>query len=245
MKNPQLFLLHFAGGNCYSFQTLLPLLTGFDVVPLELPGRGLRIHETLLKDFELAAQDLYNQVLNKLSTPDFLIYGHSMGAYLALKVATMLEETKKPPVCLLVSGTPGPGVGVRKRRYQLAYDDFVAELRRLGGVPEELLADKELLSFFEPIIRADFEIVEREEIVIESVISAPIVSLMGSREEYTDEISNWKRFTRSDFSYEILEGDHFFIYKHQARIANIITHAYCKVNSRNKGYDKFRLNGSY
>src|ERR1043166_8245649 len=87
MKKPQLFLLHFAGGNCYSFQFMMPLLRDFEVVSLELPGRGKRINEPLVTNFDLAANDILRQLRQKLASSSFLIYGHSMGAYLALRVS--------------------------------------------------------------------------------------------------------------------------------------------------------------
>ncbi len=71
MNKPQLFLLHFAGGNRYSFQFLLPQLSAFNVVALELPGRGNRLNEPLLDNFNEAASDLYQQVTDRLVAPHF------------------------------------------------------------------------------------------------------------------------------------------------------------------------------
>lgn len=227
MKKPQLFLLHFAGGNCYSFQFMQSLLRTFEVIPLELPGRGRRIREKLLKDFNLAATDMYQQITAKLASPCFLIYGHSMGAYLALRVANMLEAAGKRPAHVIVSGNAGPGVrSDRKNIYALEHKDFVEELEKLGGVPPEVIANKELFSFFEPILRADFEIAEINDIVKEPAINAPLFAIMGSEEEKADEISNWGRFTKSAFRSEILEGGHFFIHKHPQRLAAIITNCH-------------------
>lgn len=225
MKRPQLFLLHFAGGNCYSFQAMIPLLGDFEVVPLELPGRGRRMHEDLLKDYDLAARDFYDQIMKKLNTSNFVIYGHSMGAYLALTVSAMLEKAGKPPLFLCVSGNPGPGITLDKKRYLMNHEEFVDELRKIGGVPEEVLLDKDLFGFFEPILRADFEIVEKQEIKVESAISVRLCALMGTREQNVDKIMNWSRFTLADFDYEILEGGHFFIYDHLPRIAHNIRQA--------------------
>src|SRR6201995_2651906 len=87
LNNPHLFLLHFAGGNFYSFQPWIPYLQEFDVLSLELPGRGRRINEPLLKDFDQAARDFYNQIEKRMRPGKFLIYGHSRGAYLALRVS--------------------------------------------------------------------------------------------------------------------------------------------------------------
>jgi len=59
-------------------------------------------------------------------------------------------------------------------------------------------------------------------------ISAPVYAIMGSLEKNVEEVSNWSRFTRSQFNYEILEGGHFFILKYPGRIADIIRRCYVK-----------------
>lgn len=226
MKKPQLFLFHFAGGNCYSFQFLTPLLKEFEVIPLELPGRGRRIREELLTDFDQAAEDIYRQVAEKLTSPRFMIYGHSMGAYLALRVANMLEKENRMPAYVFVSGNPGPGIRENKNRYLMERKEFVEELRNLGGAPPEVLENDELLEFFIPILRADFEIAEKNELDNEGVLNAPIYAMMGTEEEQTEDIGNWGRFTRSGFKHTLLPGGHFFIYDNARQIAGIIKDSY-------------------
>jgi surfactin synthase thioesterase subunit len=228
MKKPQLFLLHFAGGNCYSFHFMLPHLTGFDVIPLELPGRGKRMDEPLLKDFSQAAEDIFRQIKQKLSTSSFVLYGHSMGAYMALRASNLLEKEGRLPVALVVSGNAGPGLPGRekKRRHLMPREDFKEELRKIGGVPTEFLENNELFSFFEPILRADFEIAEEHGLEDEPPSGAPLFALMGSEEENAEKISNWSRFTRSAFRSDILSGGHFFIQKHPRQIASIIRDCY-------------------
>ena len=226
MSKPQLFLLHFAGGNRYSFQFMLPRLADFQVIPLELPGRGNRTREALLRDFDMAALDIFKQIKKHLGAVRYLIYGHSMGAYLGLRVANLLSESGFPPSALIVSGNPGPGMEDDKKRYLLGRKAFVEELRKLGGVPEELLENDELLEFFEPILRADFEVAEKNDISGEAPLNVPLYAMMGSEEEKTEAIGNWGRYTHSEFRSEILDGDHFFIHRHPARIADIIKKCY-------------------
>lgn len=226
MQKPQLFLLHFAGGNCHSFQFMAPWMKSFDVIALELPGRGRRMDEELLHDFDMAAADLYRQVIQKIRLGSFLIYGHSMGAYLALRVAGMLEKAGKFPAYLIVSGNAGPGIHEQKKIYLLEQAAFLEELKKLGGVPDEFIGNAELLEFFEPILRADFEIAERNDMQDEPAITAPLLAMMGSSEEKIQEISNWGRFTKSEFRHELLEGDHFFIHKHPEKIARLIRDCY-------------------
>ena len=226
MKKPQLFLFHFAGGNRYSFRFLEPWLKDFEPIPLELPGRGKRMGEMLLRDLNSAANDLFRQVTGKLSDHNFLFYGHSMGAYLALRVARMCEEAGKLPSNVVVSGNAGPGIRKGKDRFLLSREDFVSELKRLGGIPEEFLNDSELFELFEPVLRSDFEIADRNKMDNEAAITAPLFAMMGSEEEDTESISNWAKYTHGSFDYEIMPGDHFFIHQHPDRIAEIIKKQY-------------------
>lgn len=222
MEKPKIFLFHFAGGNAYSFQFLTPFWGDLIPVALELPGRGKRLREPLLYDFGAAALDLCNQVRSRLTAGPFLIYGHSMGAYLALRVCNMLEKTGASPDCLIVSGTTAPGVTIKEKRYLLGRDEFIEKVEELGGVPPELSGNQEFFNFFEPILRADFEITEKNDIAADPPVSAPIYAMMGDREENTDKIAQWTRFTRSSFGHQILPGDHFFIQKQPQKIAGII-----------------------
>lgn len=228
MKKAQLFLLHFAGGSCYSFQFLMPMLRDFDVIALELPGRGKRMAEPLVKNFDEAARDIYAQLLPKISAPVFLIYGHSMGAYLALRVANMLEKAGKTAAAVIVSGNAGPGVMDPKKRYLMETDELKEELKSIGGVPDEVLQDHELFSFFEPVLRSDFEVAENTGMENEPAISSPLFAMMGSTEDGAEDIANWANYTKSSFRHEILEGDHFFIHKHPKRMAAIIKECYEK-----------------
>lgn len=223
---PQLFLLHFAGGNCYSYRFLTPWLSDFDVVALELPGRGRRLGEELLKDMDACALDISRQIINVLRSDCFLIYGHSMGASLTLKVANVLQNENKFPHYLIVSGNPGPGIKSDKNLHLLTQIDFINELKLLGGIPSELLFNEELFSYFEPLLRADFEIVEKSDLISEPPVNTPLFAIMGTEEDNANQISNWRRYTRKQFDFEILEGDHFFIHKHPQRIADIITKCY-------------------
>jgi len=227
LPKAKLFLLHFAGGNRYSYQFLAPLLADFDFIPLELPGRGRRAGEPLLRDFDLAANDLLEQVRSMLRTePPFLIYGHSMGAVLGFRLAGVLEKAGYRPVCLIVSGNCGPGIDRDPPVHLLEEEEFIQELHRLGGMPAEVLADADIMDFYLPILRADFEIAERSNFGQPDVLNVPIHALMGMEEEQAAMITNWGKFTRAAFSYLLLEGGHFFIHRHAKKIAEQIRATY-------------------
>lgn len=228
----QLFLLHFAGGSVYSFDFLKKNL-GKDItfIPLELPGRGKRYHEELIKNKEEAVNDYCNQIRLLRDGKPYLIYGHSMGATLGLSVAAKLEAAGDRPLKLIVSGNAGPGVKKENAiiRYLLDDHEFKRELKELGGMPYEVLENIDLYSYFSPIMRADFECIEKYFFSEKGIqINVPIHAIMGNEEKTSDKIENWKNFTKSDFEYTILKGNHFFIYDHPVQLLNIITN-HCEI----------------
>ncbi len=222
MKKKQVFLIHFAGGNCYSFEFLRPYVQDVEFIPLELPGRGRRVNEPLINNFEAAAKDLFTQIMQKVVTDNYVIFGHSLGAILSLKLAHMLDAAEKKPRAIIVSGNPGPGFQNNKKRYLLTREDLMKELKELGGMPLEFFLVEDLFNFFEPIIRADFELVEGDSFSQLGPVNVPIYAVLGTNEHFVKHIDNWGNFTKTSFEREILEGNHFFIFDHPQRLSQII-----------------------
>lgn len=230
LQRHQLFLLHFAGGSRYSFDFLKQYMgMHIDFLPLEIPGRGKRFKEALLKNKTEAVQDYCKQIKAFRNKQPYIIYGHSMGATLGLNIVAELEKENDAPIHLILSGNSGPGieeyVDGEKLPERHSMDDatFKAELRRLGGIPEEVLENKELYDLFSPIMRADFEILEKDAYSEKGLkINTPIYAMMGSEETTKDDIDNWKNFTTKKCTSEIVEGNHFFINEHPKRIAEVI-----------------------
>jgi surfactin synthase thioesterase subunit len=230
----QLFLLHFAGGSSYSYDFLRGHFpSDIEVISLELPGRGKRFDEPALKSKKETIRDYTRQITEMRNNAPYCIYGHSMGATLGLSVTHEMQKRGDYPETLIVSGNAGPGVSYddpgepKKKRYLMNDEEFKNELRDLGGVPEEVLANEELYSFFMPIMRADFEVLEKDDCSEEGIaLKIPIYALMGSEEKRSNKINNWERFTLSNFQSKILEGNHFFIYDHVKELSKTIINCY-------------------
>lgn len=236
----QLFLLHFAGGNVYSFEFLRKEITNSDFIPLELPGRGKRHRENLITDKDQAIEDYYNQIKALRNGSPYLIYGHSMGATLGLSVAAKMEMAGDAPKALIVSGNPGPGIKKSKDFLYHELDDFnfKKELLNLGGISTAITENKDLFDYFLPIIRADFECLEKGFFSEEGLkLKTPIHALMGAGEETKNRIENWKNFTNGAFTSEIWNGNHFFIHNNAAALARIFTSLFQKqITNQNTNY---------
>ncbi len=222
----QVFLLHFAGGSSNSFNFLKPFLPiNFDFHLLELPGRGKRIKENLLSTQSEAVDDLLHQINSLRNDKPYIIFGHSMGAQLGLMVTKKMEELGDSPKKLIVAGNAGPGTGDEDRcRSTISDKELKEELISLGGVPTEVLENEELFNFFSPIMRSDFEILEKSPRLDSNFkVNTPIVAVMGDEEETAKDIENWRHFTSIALKSHLLEGNHFFIHDHPAELVRIIT----------------------
>ncbi|MNU73068.1 Surfactin synthase thioesterase subunit [compost metagenome] len=223
----QVFILPFAGGNSYSFHFLKPHFSpASEVHVLELPGRGKRMKEALLKTSDEAIEDYCLQIKNlrmNLKTP-YVIYGHSMGTLLGLAVVRKLEELADPPLRFVGTGSAGPGVttDLDTLRHQMDDHQLKEELLRLGGAPRELLEDQDMFAFFSKPIRSDFEILYKSIRWDEVMIRTSAFFVMGNDEMFTNKISNWKKYATGITRFALLPGDHFFIHKHPDRIAALI-----------------------
>lgn len=233
----QVFLLHFAGGNCYSFDFLRRRFPAdVKVIAAELPGRGKRYREPLLYSKRGAIADYVSQLRKSRNREAYVIYGHSMGATLGLSVTKEMEALGDPPRALIVSGNAGPGTrdASAHKRYLMNDEDFKSELVKLGGLPDEFLQSEALFEHFAPILRADFELLEKEDRFESGLkISTPIHAVMGDLEETAHRISNWKEFTSGSFTRQLLPGNHFFIHQHPAELAGIIMNCYARYNAMN------------
>ena len=222
-----LFCFPFAGGNAHSYQELAAHLPeSIRLVPVELPGRGRRADEPLRKNLMELVDDLLLQVSGRGPEP-YALFGHSMGASLAHELTRRLTDRRAPgiapPVHLFVSGRQAPIVPPKHRRWDLPRPDFLNMLRGLGGCPSELLEDNELMAFFEPILRADFEAVESHVAKPSPPFETPITVLIGDRDEVTpEEADHWQQETSPPIIVSRLTGGHFFLFDHWPRIAKLI-----------------------
>lgn len=222
-----LYCFPYAGGNAWSYRPLTACCPpDLAVTGIELPGHGRRSGEAPCRDLETLADDGFAQLRPAIARGPYALFGHSMGALLAYLCALRIHQAALPlPQALFLSGQAAPGLAGETRRHRLPRDEFLRMLETLGGCPPELLQEKELIDYFEPILRADFEAVEtwrpRQQ---ESALPIPIILFRGSGEDLAPEATlAWSRHTTAGFELHRLEGGHFFIQNQWHAIASIIT----------------------
>ncbi len=209
----KIICLPFAGAGYYSYRPIFNNQTYFEPIYCELPGRERRISEPVVSSLYEAAEDIYKQI-RLLLHGKYVLWGHSMGTEIArLLLEKMLCEGDILPIHLFVSGREAPSVDKRNNRYQLPRGQFTEALRKLGGVPEEILGNNEVMDFFEPILRNDFKLIETFFEPELSPLSLPVSVLIGDRDEVRQEEAwPWQKITSGNFDLKIMSGNHFFIF---------------------------------
>jgi surfactin synthase thioesterase subunit len=196
------------------------------VRPLELPGRGTRHHEPLQHDPHLLADQLSDECLSQHIGPGtrFALFGHSLGGLLAFEIAHRLHARGCAPVALFVAASRAPSARDDSRYAALRDDaEVLAEMRALGGTPEALLAEPELMAMVLPVIKADFQLCGHYRRQPRASLPVPIHALAGKRDTFAPEmLDDWRcetsdAYTRTDF-----DGDHFFVRDDPAHLLAVI-----------------------
>lgn len=223
----KLFCLPYAGGSeviYYKWKKYLN--SSIHLEAIELKGRGKRFNDKPYGNLEEAVEDIYENIKDKLLQDEYAIYGHSMGSVLAYELYYKIYNEKvNLPKHIFFSGHKEPSMPRRKKKLYLLQDEqFIKEIIELGGTPQDVVDNKELLQLFIPILRSDFKILEnyiyKEK---KEKIQCDISILNGKEDDITlDELLSWKIHGDKGFKIYNFEGDHFFINNNVENITKII-----------------------
>jgi Thioesterase domain len=91
--------------------------------------------------------------------------------------------------------------------------EFLEELRRLNGMPTEVLGNAELVDLILPALRADFKAIELYRYIKERPLACQIVAYGGAGDEEVleTELLAWREQTASRFSHRMFAGGHFYL----------------------------------
>jgi medium-chain acyl-[acyl-carrier-protein] hydrolase len=210
----RLFCFPFAGGGSGTFSDWHAYLPeSVEIVCVQLPGRGSRFRETPFKNIGPLLAELSVHVPNPMEVP-CAFFGHSIGALLAYELAgSLLKRVKPIPSVLFVSGMSAPQLGQKGIATMRMPDrEFIEYVKRMNGIPEEVLGNEDLLEVLLPSMRADFELTESYE-YSGTQLECPLVVFSGSDdlEAPPGTVERWAEITTGEFHRHTMPGDHFFL----------------------------------
>lgn len=219
----RLFCFPFAGGGASTYRSWVGALPGIEVWLIQPPGREIRFQEPHLTSVAALAAGVLAAL--PLDRP-YAFFGHSLGAAVAYETSRMLAQRHlELPVRLIVSARSAPN-----RPSQCPYvhtlpnDRLIAELRRLGGTPEAILADAELMALLLPVLRSDLAASETYHPAELAALPCLIVALVGEADSTvaSEDAAAWQAYSTAGFQLHVLPGGHFFLQSQRERVLRII-----------------------
>jgi surfactin synthase thioesterase subunit/glycosyltransferase involved in cell wall biosynthesis len=208
----RLFWFPHAGGGAAQLSGL-PHVGSVQVCPVRLPGREFRLAEAPFESMRPLVAALANAIELYLAAP-FAFFGHSMGAAVAFELARELRRRHQPlPKMLIASSARAP----QYRRHHVppappSDEQFQAELRRLQGIPNEVLDDPAMMRAILPALRADAALYRSYVYTEDAPLPCPIRAYGGTEDPNVlrEHLEAWAQQTSGQFVLRLFPGGHFY-----------------------------------
>lgn len=199
------------GGGSSQLYQRWPAILGseFEVVAVELPGRGARSLEPPLTDMTTLVSALITETARFDDLP-LVVFGHSMGGIVGWELCRRLPRT---PRGLVVAAAAAPTRLRSPRWYSETSDEGLRELiTRSEGLSPETPLDPLFLEYFLPMLRADLTLVNSFEPESLPPLRCPLRVYRGSADPLMgdDEANAWLAEAEGDARVHTFDGGHFF-----------------------------------
>jgi len=216
----------FAGGGPDVFRPWAGALDArVELLSVRLPGRGRRIAEEPYREWEPLLDDAWSALAPLLAEPH-AFYGHCFGGRLAWEL-TRRAAAEHPGATrrLFVAGCRSPGSPQqRPLLHALPDDELIAELRRTGATPAEVLDNPRMTKVFLPVLRGDITLAETWDERRPDATDVPVTAVFGREDRVDDEagMRGWKDVTRGGCELLGIDGGHFFPETHRPQLIEIL-----------------------
>ncbi|MFE2146973.1 thioesterase II family protein [Streptomyces sp. NPDC059456] len=207
-----------AGGSASFFRDWGHRIPGVEVYAVRYPGRAERLAEPVATDLRALARAVADAVAPLADRP-LALFGHSMGAPIALETAAALEARGIDPVHLFASGSRDAPYPSAEDWADPDEDDDPAVIERLltlGGTDPELAADPEFQELVLPYVRADAAMFHAyapgsgTDAGRAPSVRCPVTTLTGDADADAD-CRPWSELTSGCVREQAVRGDHFYL----------------------------------
>lgn len=213
----RIFLFHHAGGSHLLFREWPPLFPpNWEVCFVESPGHGRLSALPPQCDASSVASFLLRELLPWMDRR-FALFGHSMGALLAYELTRRILDGGLPaPVWLGLSACGGPrpdGALDVPMRHRLSADRLRGVIARIGATPAEVLEDDDFWLLLEPLLRADYQLIETwRDAPADRPLPVPMSVFGGESDPATrpERLAAWRERSDRFLGLRTFPGDHFY-----------------------------------
>jgi surfactin synthase thioesterase subunit len=183
-------------------------------IGIVLPGRESRLAEAPFTRMSALISALADAIEPYVANP-YVFGGHSMGAVVAFELARELRRRRKRlPEVLIASAARAP----QFRRGHVpppapSREEFLDELRRLQGIPPEILHDLAMLRAILPALEADTSLYRNYIYEEDAPFAFPIRAYGGVDDPNVrcEHLDAWREQTTGPFEVRQFPGGHFYV----------------------------------
>ncbi len=195
------------------------------VVAAQYPGRGARYGQDPATEIAALADPLA-EVLAELDTPVH-IFGHSLGALVGFEVCWRLQQAARPATVF----HPSAAAAAHVRRSaavspaRLTDAELLALLAERGGMPEDILAEPDLLDLVLDACRTDMAITDSYSYGGDDRrLDCPVIAFGGDTDSAVPvaELERWGELTHAESEIHVLSGGHFYLHDHMATLTGVV-----------------------
>ena len=219
----RLVLLHHAGGSRLLYRGWASHLPkAWDIIVPDAPGRGFAHNSPLPDSIDDIAAPIAEQIAVAEPMP-LGIFGHSMGAAVAVRVTTLLAEQGAPaPFWLGLSAWSGEPRHSTNTMVGTSEDQLTDLLLQIGGTPTRMLTEPTLRRLILPILRADLTALSKFDPRSDLDWLEVPISLFAGRDDAANDL-DWqvqmKTAARMLIGTHVHPGDHFYLTDRAAKVA--------------------------
>ncbi|WP_331734103.1 thioesterase domain-containing protein (plasmid) [Streptomyces atratus] len=187
-----------------------------------LPGRGERRRELRLtgRDELLAdLKPLFERIADEPAEP-YMLYGHSLGAMVALTVAQELRDAGLPmPALLAVGACPPPDApAALTDAAELPDEELLRVLDGFDALPPGVRPGDVWFRSVFPVLRADLRLARSLRAAVTGPaapgpVPVPLLAVAGREDPLAgaEAVAGWDRWTTGRFVRRTVPGGHFFV----------------------------------
>lgn len=205
----RLLCLPHAGGSASFYAGWGGHLGDVEVHAVAYPGRADRIDEPTPADLVELGRDIATAAQSLADRP-LALFGHSMGAAVALETARALEAAGVPVQHVLASGSRNGPLPPPSPPTVNDPADVIRELVRLGGTDPELADDPVFQELVLPYLLGDSLMFHSYRMHPGPLLDCPVTAIVGVDDEDAD-IRPWPELTRGAFIERPVAGNHFYL----------------------------------
>ncbi len=233
----QIILFPYLGGNGMSLMNIAEEFKKYDLnVWVAYPPGHFGSDSKLCRSYEELMNFYLNNILSVIKR-GCIFFGHSMGGVIAYLLAKKIEEKfpELKPKALILSATPEPDFMKGKWMSKSKDDELVSAMYKIGGMPEEILENKDFLDYFIPIFRSDYRILEEIAYIERKPLNIPTEFIFCENDEMTkyENILRWKKYLVSKCRFCSMPKDagHMYLNKYGSLVAKYVMQYVKSVNN--------------